>query len=237
MKTPWLSVILISASCTGPAGPQGPPGPAGSAGVSGANGEAGANGASGQNGANGEAGAAEDAAVADAQTSGATAGTRLRPIYTKTVTTTSDGAQSTSTYQSGWFDTQRNEPCTFIGASDGTTRCLPTPVAIYDYSNGSYFSDSNCTSPLAVTGHSNPACGATTPPAPKYMMVAATVNGCSGTSIHPIGTKTSPSSVYVKSGGGCYASAPSPSYDYFTPYGSEIAPTGFVQVTTTTTEL
>jgi hypothetical protein len=68
----------------------------------------------------------------------------------------------------GWFDTQRNEACVFRVATDGKTRCLPQSfVAVLRYA------DTGCTMPLAEVAALAPACGGTTPAAPKYTNLAA----------------------------------------------------------------
>jgi hypothetical protein len=156
-------------------------------------------------------------------------------MVTTTVTTTSDGAQSTSSGFGGWFDMLRNEPCSFTAAADGTTRCMP--VATADYSGGSYFQDAACTQQLAMTYKGTPACSpSTTPPAPKYITVSATVGGCSTTTLHPIGAKISPPpvTVYVKSTT-CVGTPANAVYEFYTTPGPELLPSAFVQTTTTTT--
>jgi hypothetical protein len=72
-------------------------------------------------------------------------GTRIK----MKVLTTSDGAKSFL----GWYDTQRNEDCTFRLAEDSTTRCLPNvwPLTAPDpHTPNGYYSDANCQTPMVL---------------------------------------------------------------------------------------
>ncbi|MBX3230657.1 MAG: hypothetical protein KIT84_00455 [Labilithrix sp.] len=233
-----FSVLAAGASC-GAEGPPGPPGPQGPAGDPGGSGAAGTNGANGADGAN--VTDPSDAGVVDASLPPPKDGTRVkaRKSTVTTTTTTSDGAETVTSYQlSGWFDTSRNEPCTFTMAADDKTRCLPTTLAVRDYSNGSYFNDASCTQPLAFTSKpSTSSCGPTTvpgPPSPKYMLFSKTGSSCGGSGIRLLGTPVVPgANIYLKSGANCFGTSPSGSYDYYT-VTSEISPTEFVESSTTT---
>lgn len=230
--------LVFACGQEGPAGPPGPPGPSGANGADGTNGATGTDGTNGNNGTNGADGSSD--AGTDAPP-GPTSGTRIKAskATVTTTTTTSDGAKSVTSYEiSGWFDTLRNEPCSFQPAGDGKTRCLPSTLARTDYSGGSYYQDAACTQKLAFTlKQAASVCGPTTTPAPPnalYLLFSTTgANGCSGAGIRAIGTVIVPATVYLKSGASCIGIASTPTaYDYFAP-GAEIAPTEFVESTTT----
>jgi hypothetical protein len=235
LLTSSLLLVLASFACgQGEIGPAGPPGPAGAAAAPGANGTNGTNGANGTD--------VPDAGPVDAGPPSPKDGTRLetRKGTTTVTTTTSDGAETVVSYPvSGWFDTLRNEPCTFIAAADDKPRCLPTTLAVRDYAGGSYFSDAACSQLLFFTTKpSTASCGASSLPAPppaRYMLSSKTGSACGGSSIRPLGAPVTPGpNVYLKSGASCFAvAAPSiAAYDYYaaTP---EISPTEFVSSSTT----
>ena len=226
---------LLIVSC----GQPGPPGPSGTTGATGA---AGPNGGNGSEGMNGEGGTNADSGTPLPPVP-PTDGTRIksRTATTTITTTTSDGAKSVVSYPSSyWFDTLRNERCAFQAAGDGKTRCIPAGSALTDYSSGAYFSDSLCTQALALTFKpASASCGGTVlpaPTAPVYFGTNVVANGCGGVDLRPIGTliTPSPATVYVKSGVNCFSTASTSSYQYFTAGGATIAPTEFVESTTTT---
>ncbi len=64
-------------------------------------------------------------------------GTRLRAE----LFASADGA----TQWHGWYDKQFDAECTYVGASDGTTRCLPGDVYV-----ANSYADASCTQPLAA---------------------------------------------------------------------------------------
>jgi len=102
--------------------------------------------------------------VPSARADGNQSGTRLKARYY----VGSDGSKEFI----GWHDSQRNEDCGFVTASDGTMRCLGgSGVA----SVGTYFSDTGCTQPLVL---------------------AQTGTGCAVPSIASKATLTSCSTVY-----------------------------------------
>jgi len=228
-----LLLLVATASCSEgdevSAGPPGPPGPAGD------RGEPGTPGANGPNGTD-----PVDAATGDASPPPAKQGTRLktRTATVTTTTTTSDGAETVTSYPlSEWFDTVRNEPCTFTIAADDKTRCLPTSLAIRDYSSGSYFNDASCTQPIAFTLRpASTSCGATTlppSPPPKYMIFSKSDSSCGGTGIRPLGAPLVPGpTIYLKTSSTCFATTPLSSYDYYT-MTTEIPPAEFVESSTT----
>ncbi len=239
-----IGLLLMACGQEGPQGPPGPPGPSGAEGTNGAAGAAGAAGVGGAAGAPGIDGTTPDAGgAADAGSAPPppTSGTRIKAktSITTTTTTTSDGAKTVVQYSvSSWFDALRNEPCAFQTASDGKTRCLPTLV-IRDYSGGSYFQDAACSQPLFFTTKATPnACAPSVtppPPAPKYLLGTPPGAVCNGQGVRLLGTQLVPAgSIYFKSGVSCVATSALPAYyDYFTA-GAEIAPTEFVESTTTT---
>lgn len=199
--------------------------------------------AEGLPGAEGEKGS--DASVGDrgggARVLEATSGTRITATkqLVTTTTVTSDGARSVTTSEEvGWFDSQRNEPCSFRLAGDGRMRCLPLSRARGDVSGGIYFLDGGCTERLAITPKlAGGECGATTSPAPQnavYLSVSAEAeNGCTGTTIRQIKNRVVTTTVYQKSGANCFEIDARPElYDYLLP-GAEIAPTEFVEQRTT----
>ncbi|MFN0250031.1 MAG: hypothetical protein ACKV2T_24320 [Kofleriaceae bacterium] len=116
----------------------------------------------------------------------AKSGSRIK----KKVLSSSDGAKSLH----GWFDSQRDEDCTWQVASDGMTRCTPTAVAW-----GGYFADASCTTPA---GYYWANC---TPPA--YISVTNTTacpaNTTTGPTLYMRGAPIS--TVYSKSGTSCVA--------------------------------
>lgn len=234
------SVLGATVSCSGEEGPPGPPGPAGAPGEPGGSGTAGTNGATGANGTNGANGNGQADAAVDAAPAPPKDGTRLkaRTATVTSTTTTSDGAQTVTSYPlSGWFDMARNEPCTFTMAADDKTRCLPTTLAVRDYSGGSYFNDAACSQPLAlITKPSGVSCGPTTLPAaptPIYMLFSKAGSACGGTGIRPLGTPVVPgATIYIKSGANCFPLATPATYDYYA-VTTEIAPTEFVESSTT----
>lgn len=144
---------------------------------------------------------AEPVPDAEAQT---VSGTRLKARYW----VGDDGSKQFA----GWFDSERNEQCSFRTAEDGDIRCQPVAEA----TGGVYFA-AGCTTPYfyASTG-----CGV----APKYGSLAT---GCS------IGlftlTASSPTMVYVGTPANCVSTAVPTGFSFFT--GSAIAATLFVKAT------
>lgn len=94
----------------------------------------------------------------------------------------------------GWFDSERNESCSFAVASDGQSRCLPIPGAHYDV--GLYYTDAGCSMPAVV--QSTAAC--TAAPAYAYTLSA----DCSTRyRIFEVGSKVTSGDYYTKSGETC----------------------------------
>lgn len=115
-----------------------------------------------------------------------------------------------------WFDSQRNEDCSFVTAADGKERCLP----IQGYNASISYLDAACTQPVAV---GSPGC------APTYAVEIGYLT-CSTLQYHlyPAGAAIQlPLKLYAKSGNVCSAKMPDPSYAYFQA-GAEIAAGSFV---------
>jgi hypothetical protein len=97
------------------------------------------------------------------------------------VIVSNDGAKSFL----GWFDTQRNEACSFMQAGDGKLRCQPYTIMSFQG-----YLDSNCTTKIATPGLST-ACmsGSGT----YYVALSDSVS-CSDihTHIYPVGAKIDP---------------------------------------------
>ena len=102
----------------------------------------------------------------------------------------SDGSQQ---FLSTFHDTQRNEDCSFGLASDGTTRCLPSPSAptgpmqsMYSV----YYSDAACTTPIVAVS----TCSGNT--APKYVSVGGLPGGKTAPSVYALGSVTTVGTAY-----------------------------------------
>ncbi|APR86455.1 Hypothetical protein A7982_11804 [Minicystis rosea] len=143
-----------------------------------------------------------------------TPGSRLKPKYR----VGDDGAKE---YLAGlWFDSQRNEDCSFALAADGKTRCLPQGTEFR------YFADASCETPMVLLQN---ACSA-----PKYA-VSNTDAACgldpSAIHVYAVDQPTTPAMIYGKSGGSCFAIGPSASeYLYYT-VGAEVPASAFVAAT------
>lgn len=216
----WLggSVLYVTmAACAGkPAGPvAGSGGRGGTVTVHEGEGGAGRGGKGGANGAGGNDGGLADVLtnpVPDASADPAP-GSRLKPKYWLG----DDGAKQ---YMVGsWFDSTRNEDCSFALAADGKMRCLPQAM---DFG---YYSDVGCNTPMIMTQ------GSCAPP--KYGISVSDAD-CgfdpSKAHVYSVGTAMTPTNIYAKSGAGCFAIGPAESgYSYYS-VGAEIAPTEFVAV-------
>lgn len=229
-----LFCVFVACGQDGAQGVAGPPGAAGQPGENGAIGQGGASGEGGANGSNGEGGANEggtSTAPVDP-----TSGSRIKTRFTTTTTVGTDGATQTTKYFAGWFDSQRNEPCSVAPASDGKNRCLPAGTAAFG--GGAYMADAACTKPIVAVVPYTATCG--TPPftVPKYVTAPVTVSGCSGTKLSAVGAKLALATWYVKSGVNCLsAGAPPAAYDIYDASGAEIPATDFVEFTVTTQTL
>lgn len=206
------SILYVSmAACAGrPSGPVGSRGTSGGGGNAVLEGTGGGKGGGGTRATGGGMGGALGDPVPPAQAE-PSAGSRLKPKYRLG----DDGAKE---YLAGlWFDSQRNEDCTFTLASDGKTRCMPPGTEFR------YYTDAGCTTPMVLLQN---ACAA-----PRYGIANADAAcGVDPTSLHlfAIGAAVSPAMIYGKSGASCFAIGPtSPDYQYFA-VGAEIPASSFV---------
>ena len=142
------------------------------------------------------------------------AGSRLKPKYR----VGEDGAKE---YLAGlWFDSQRNEDCSFAIAGDGKTRCLPQGTEFR------YYADASCETPMVLLQN---ACSP-----PKYA-VSSIEAACgldpSAMRVYAVDQPTTPAMIYGKQGASCFAIGPSASdYQYFT-VGAEVPASAFVAAT------
>lgn len=119
----------------------------------------------------------------------------------------------------GWFDSQRNEDCSFRIAADGTARCLPTGDVVQ------FFNDGNCTSPLVMVAK----------PCATAAAYAVFQDGVScsevRTRVYPRGNPTTPGgTIFMKASTSCTGISSSTYqtiYNFFT-VGPEVAPSAFV---------
>ena len=142
-------------------------------------------------------------------------GSRLKARYR----VADDGSKE---YLSGvWFDSQRNEVCTFTTAADGTERCLPDGVV------ATVFSDAACTMPVLMT-----VTGCAGPPYALTVDGASCGNPVGVTHVLSVGAGVTPSNLYVQAGGSnCISIGPPPSGYTYSSVGAEIPATSFVAAT------
>jgi len=160
--------------------------------------------------------------------SGSSGGTSVtNPVPTASADSTQSGSRLKAMYNVGsdgsktfvtFHDTQLNADCSFGGASDGSTRCLPSGAQV-----GGFFSDPQCSQPLGFA-----ATGCVTP---VYAVQYETICRIS-IKIFPV-TGTFNGSVYTGNATSCTAYLPvaaNPS-DSFYNLGPEVSPSSFVQAT------
>jgi hypothetical protein len=163
-----------------------------------------------------------------------TSGTRIAARFTTTTSTSADGAQQVTKYFAGWFDTQRNEPCSVMLASDGQQRCMPEAAFV----NGDAFSDAACTKPVIEVDldsacTSDPTCSACNPPAPKYF-AKGFPSSCGGTQIFPAGAQLPLTTYYLGSPSFCsMEGVPANALFYDASSTAEITPSSFAAFTVT----
>jgi len=138
-------------------------------------------------------------------------GTRIKA---KTLTTP-DGAKSFET----WFDSQLGANCGPQQAADGQQRCLPSGLFA-----GTYWSDSDCTQPLAMNY--------CTSPAPQFVLLSKVAgSGCSATysgyHVFPVGASYT-GTIYIGTGPGVCSTTTPPAIELFYSLGSEMDPSTFV---------
>jgi hypothetical protein len=138
-----------------------------------------------------------------------TNGQRLKATYRQ-------GEDGSKEFVAGvWFDSGRNENCSFALASDGKLRCLPNGQAT------SVYADSQCTTAIVM----GPA-GCT---APSYAIgMDNTTCGTGGAHVYKIGAAAAPTTVYASAQGQCFSAGPAATgYSYYS-VGAEIPASSFV---------
>jgi hypothetical protein len=138
-----------------------------------------------------------------------TSGSRLKAKYR----TGEDGSKE---YLSSlWYDSERQEDCTFATAADGKERCMPSSQATI-----TFFADAACMQPLAV---GSAAC------APKYAMTFEQ-STCSAAvvRIYSIGATTTPAKLYVSANGTCINAGPADPASVYYHVGAEVLAASFV---------
>jgi hypothetical protein len=179
-----------------------------------------------------------------------TNGSRIVARYTTTASVSADGAQQVTKSFAGWFDTQRNEPCSVTLAADGQQRCLPEAVPFLDRYESYYFSDAACTKPVVrmelgtecPPGGYGYGCAACNAPVPKYASLIYQCSGASTTAVAhivPLGNQIQ-GTVYNSSPwapGMCSQTSTNGVSIQFTFYdasAAEIPPSSFAAFTVTT---
>lgn len=152
-------------------------------------------------------------AMADA---GSTSGTRLKAR-------TLNGEDGSRQTVIGWYDSQRNENCSFMVTADGSTRCLPAAGANV---SGSFFADAACSEELVLVAISQ--CTGV----PRYANRFVWQSDCLyGVSLYSVGAAYTGTGFYVKNGTMCTVSLPSPTTYRYYRLGAEIPASSFVQGT------
>ena len=158
-------------------------------------------GTGGDGGGNGGPGTSGGISIGPDEAQAAESGTRLKARrYVST-----DGAKQPTGM---WFDTTRNEECSFATAADGKLRCLPRMMPTVEL-----FADAGCIQRLAMT---QAGC-----PAPEYISIGVGAAGCStqGMRVLAKGAQFTGASVYAKSGGACNAISVATSYPTYSFFG------------------
>jgi hypothetical protein len=121
-----------------------------------------------------------------------------------------------------WYDSQRQDDCSFQPAADGVPRCLPQATV-----TSIYYLDNACTQRMIQIAP-NPECAS--PPKPKY---ASTYGYTPGTCayvnhISSVGAQVAPANLYFLNGATCTQTSGSiPGYTLYA-VGAEIPATSFV---------
>lgn len=154
--------------------------------------------------------------IRDASAEPATDGTRLKAIYQ----VGSDGSRQQLL---SWWDSDRDEECSYITFSDGSARCVPSVTAFAT----TFFSDSGCSAPLFYTATGQ--CQAT---AAKYAILFATT-GCNAGSYSGIYSLkvVAPGRVFTGTPAACTdaGAATLAAYTFYT--GRELSLSSFVTAT------
>ena len=124
----------------------------------------------------------------------------------------------------GWHDSMVNADCSFLPASDGTTRCLPVGVGT---ATGGYFSDPGCSQPLAQ------AAKGCSPAMYTFQIVVPATTGCVPTDFYRLYSVSSPYSgpIYTGTPASCTAEPNAGTTADFYSAGAEIPPSTFVAAT------
>ena len=168
----------------------------------------------GGSGQSGSDGGLVDALTDPVPSASADGGSRLKPRFFLG----DDGAKQ---YLSNvWFDSQRNEDCSFTVGGDGKQRCLPQGAAFNLYADAAcataiVFVEAGCTAPEYALSKTDSTCGG-----PSQMHVFS------------VGAATTPSAFYTLNGASCQGLGPAPTTGYlFFPVGAEIPASSFVGAT------
>lgn len=136
----------------------------------------------------------------DGTSAGVPSGHRLDPVYTLG----SDGSKE----RTGWFDTTQNNACTVSIASDGKSRCLPSPTAIVLDT----FGDAGCTEPLAQSVASTQCADASGSPSLAFKI---DTGACPATkTLYAVTAQFQGPQVWVQQGSSCTA-MPAPANGYY----------------------
>jgi hypothetical protein len=146
-----------------------------------------------------------------APTAGTATGTRLQRKLMAFASGTS--------YWSEFFDTQFNESCWVIQASDGTWRCVPLSGSTWA---SPWYADAACSVRLAYTTNVSASCS------PRFAVEAETCPSYRWRS-YAIGAKHT-GSIYTKSGTSCTASTLAAGYTFYL-LGTEVQPSAMVLLT------
>lgn len=117
-----------------------------------------------------------------------------------------------------WFDSQRNEDCSFAQAADGKLRCMPNGQAATLYGDAScmtaiVMTPTGCTAPTYAIGNDTTSCGT------------------GGAHVYKLGGAASPTTVYAKAQGQCFSAGPAAMGFNFFSVGAEIPASSFVSAT------
>jgi hypothetical protein len=171
---------------------------------------------------NGSAGSGKDSGLLDAianpvPTANAdpTNGSRLKAQYMV-------GDDGSKEYLPGvFYDSMRQEVCSFALAGDSKQRCLPAG------GGATAFADASCTMPIIAV--------ATGCAMPTYALVVDSGTcgqAVGGTHVHTVGAAASPMTLYLQSGGQCFqAGTATAGFNYYA-LGAEVPAASFVAATT-----
>jgi hypothetical protein len=186
------AVLVMAMLCACNSG-TGATGESGSQGLKGDKGDRGEQGPPGDKGDKGDPGSAGGGS--------ASSGSRIK----MRVATGSDGSRQVL---SSWWDSTLSTECSFMVASDGVERCVPGTLSLLRY-----FTDSNCTQPIALWSVcSNP---------PAYVIQMEPDTSCSSAPrnkyrVYLVGTQVAePASLYYLSGTTCQSTQKPSATNYY----------------------